>query len=482
MRTRTKTTLVAAAAAAVLSLAGAPAASASYEFLNTWGADSPQDVATSADGSRVYVLNGFGTPPDDSRGITEYDANGHQLAQWRNPTNGSHRFLQPHSLERGANGKLYELDGSDVNVIDPDTGAELQSFDVNGSFPVPPTDLATAPDGSFYVFHQGYHNGDNHPDNRPPQVIHFSANGTELQRWGESGDADGQFHQGSAQAIAVAPDGTVLVGDSWQKRIQRFTPDGHFKDAWSDLGSCGAGTGSDLMSMWDIAADPAGGAYLTSFDSRIVHFAANGKADEVFGVRGANPGQFTFPGTLDVDSAGGLAVNDEYNDRIQRFRHVPGSANCAGGGSTPAPAPGGGETPSSGGGGASSGPAPQFGVIGTGDITAPSVGLTAYHDGGIADLAFEATCSEQCTVTARPRASITAGRRTREVDLQPVTVNVPAGTQQHVALKPSDELVAAMYQAITTRGGDASVRVSLDAVDGAGNVGHGSVSIDLGFA
>jgi sugar lactone lactonase YvrE len=481
---KTKITLLAAAGAALLALTGAPVASADYAFLGQWSSDATVDVATSADASRVYVVHGFGTPPDDGRGIEVFDTDGHQLARWGN-TDQSIRFIQPHELERGADGKLYLLDTGDVKVLDPGTGDELRSFDVNGSFPVLPTDLTTAPDGSFYVFHQGYQNGPNHPDNRPPQVAHYSADGTELQRWGESGDGDGQFHLGAAQSIAVTPDGSVLVADSWQKRIQRFSPDGKFREAWSSLGAC---TGNDeLLRAWDVAADSSGGAYIASFDSRIVHFGSDGSADEVIGIRGSNPGQFVFPGTLDVATDGALTVNDQYNDRIQRFRHVPDSPGCgggSGGGGAGSGSGDGGSGSGSGDGGAGSGrdsPGTQFGVVGVGDITPPSLGLTPYQRGGIRDLAFDATCSEECTVTAAPRATIEVGRRSRTVDLPAVTRTVPAGTQGHVALAPSDELVAAMYQALTTRGGKASVRVDVKAADAAGNVGTGSVDIRLAY-
>src|SRR3954447_2718571 len=276
MKTKTKTTLLALAGAAVLALVGAPAASADYEFLGTWGAENIEDVTTSTDGSRVFVLEGIGAVyPADSRGIKVFTRDGQLVTRWANSEN-DFRFVQPHALERGKDGKLYLLDTGDVKVLDPDTGQELQSFDVNGSFPVNPNGLAPALDGSFYVFHPGYQNGPNHPDNRPPQVIHFAADGTELQRWGSNGDGDGQFHLGGAQSIAVAADGSVLVADSWQKRIQRFSPDGKFLGVWSSLGAC---TGDDdIMRAWDITADPAGGAYIASFDSRVVHFGPDGQA------------------------------------------------------------------------------------------------------------------------------------------------------------------------------------------------------------
>jgi hypothetical protein len=313
-------------------------------------------------------------------------------------------------------------------------------------------------------------------------VIHFSADGRELGRFGESGDGDGQLHLGGANSIAVTPDGSVLVADSWQKRIQRFSPSGAFREAWSSLGSCPSSAG-DLLSAWDVAADPAGGAFITSFDSRVLHFGSDGVVDEELGIRGDNPGQFHVPGTLDVGADGTLTVNDEYNDRVQRFRHVAGSAGC--GGSPPPEPPASPEQPSS-----PSTPStpsetpaspPQFGIVGVGDITAPSLGLTPYQRGGISAIGFEATCSEDCTITASPRATVEVGRRERTVEMPEVTQAVAAGTQQHVALKPSDELVAALYQALTTRGGDASVRVDLKAVDGAGNVRDGSVEIELGW-
>ena len=487
MRTKTRTTLLALAGAALLGLAGAPAASADYQFLGTWGAEDIQDVTTSTDGSRVYVLGGLGAVyPADSRGIKVFTRDGQFVTRWANSEN-DFRFVQPHALERGKDGKLYLLDTGDVKILDPDTGQELQSFDVNGSFPVNPTGLAPAADGSFYVFHPGYHNGENHPDNRPPQVIHFDAGGHELQRWGSSGDGDGQFHLGGAQSIAVAADGNVLVADSWQKRIQRFSPSGQFLGVWSSLGAC---TGNDdVMSAWDITADPAGGAYIASFDSRVVHFGPDGQATDVLGTHGSNPGQFVFPGTLDVDRDGTLTVNDSYNDRIQRFKHVAGSPGCdgqspggEGGGSpspgSPPPTPGGGE----GGGPASTEAGAQFGVIGVGDITAPALGLTPVSGGGIRDVAFEATCSEDCTVVAKPRATIDAGRRSRTVDMPEITKSVAAGTRERVNLDPSDELVAAIYQALTTRGGGADVRVSLDVTDASGNLRNGSVEIELGWA
>jgi hypothetical protein len=61
-----------------------------------------------------------------------------------------------------------------------------------------------------------------------------------------------------------------------------------------------------------------------------------------------------------------------------------------------------------------------------------------------------------------------------------VTQTVPAVTQGHVALAPSDELVAALYQALTTRS-NAEVRVDVKAADAAGNVGNGSVDIRLAY-
>ncbi len=72
----------------------------------------------------------------------------------------------------------------------------------------------------------------------------FSADGRLIQSWGEPGTGPGQFHL--PHAIAVAPDGRVLVADRENDRIQVFSPDGEYLEEWTAVQRpCGLHMGHD---------------------------------------------------------------------------------------------------------------------------------------------------------------------------------------------------------------------------------------------
>jgi DNA-binding beta-propeller fold protein YncE len=66
------------------------------------------------------------------------------------------------------------------------------------------------------------------------RVQKFSASGTFLSQWGSFGTGDGQFYW--PYGIACAPDGTILVVDQQNHRIERFgylaTPAVHKTWGW----------------------------------------------------------------------------------------------------------------------------------------------------------------------------------------------------------------------------------------------------------
>jgi DNA-binding beta-propeller fold protein YncE len=92
----------------------------------------------------------------------------------------------------------------------------------------------------------------------PPPFIH---------QWGSTGSGPGQFV--SAHGLAVAPDGAVYVADTWNCRVQKFTPDGTFVAEW--------------------------------------------------GRRGTGDGEFDFPLGIDVGADGSVYVADTGNRRTQKF-------------------------------------------------------------------------------------------------------------------------------------------------------------------
>lgn len=136
------------------------------------------------------------------------------------------------------------------------------------------------------------------------------------------GDAPGVVRL--PEAVAVAPDGDLLVGDHFSGRVQRFR-DGRYV---SSIGLRGEGCGR-LGAIGGVAADGKGNTYVLDSDQQLVQvFDAEGGSVRCFGGNGSAPGKLrTGSGSYAASSAsGGIAVTDDYiyvadtgNNRVQRF-------------------------------------------------------------------------------------------------------------------------------------------------------------------
>ncbi|MFV1858351.1 MAG: flippase activity-associated protein Agl23 [Anaerolineales bacterium] len=178
-----------------------------------------------------------------------------------------------------------------------------------------PRGIAIAPNGDLYVADAMNH-----------RVQRFSAEGLLLDEWGsfaaapEGGVAPpGTFNE--PWDVAVGPDGSVYVADTWNHRIQRFTAEGEYLSSFGSFGQTGEPT-----AFWGpraIAIDDDGRLFVADTgNKRIVVFDADGNPLGQFGGFGLQLGGLDEPVGVDVDAQGRVYVADTWNQRIQVFEEL----------------------------------------------------------------------------------------------------------------------------------------------------------------
>ena len=175
-----------------------------------------------------------------------------------------------------------------------------------------PRQIAVAADGSLYV-----------ADSMNNRIQHLSPDGTVLKVWGtladiSKGDAPGgTFNE--PWGIAIAPDGSVYVADTWNYRIQKFTADGKFITMWGYFGQA-SDSPQAFYGPRGVAVDAQGHVYVADTgNKRIVVFGPNGDYITQFGSPGLGLGELDEPVAIALDSAGNVYVTDTWNQRVQVF-------------------------------------------------------------------------------------------------------------------------------------------------------------------
>jgi DNA-binding beta-propeller fold protein YncE len=302
-------------------------------------------MMTTGDGPRFEVCKGWGVLPEGwnflevagvatnsrdrvfvfNRGehpIIIFDRNGRFEGAW-----GEGLFTRPHGITIGPDDAVYCSDDSDHTVkkfhpegkplmtlgtsgCPSDTGVEGMDFRTIRCAGPPfhyPTNVALAADGSLYIS-DGYSNA---------RIHRFSREGVHLFSWGEPGSGPGQFRL--PHGIAVAPDGTVVVADRENSRLQFFNPEGRYLRQCTDVARpCQALVDAASLvyvaelgyraGMWPGTTSPSADAT----GGRVSVFDWDGKLVARWG-GGLNPfapGDFYAPHDLCLDSRGDLYVGE----------------------------------------------------------------------------------------------------------------------------------------------------------------------------
>ncbi|MDF1520116.1 MAG: TIGR03663 family protein [Brevefilum sp.] len=202
------------------------------------------------------------------------------------------------------------VDPYEANTIDLQASQLIQGgeqFQLNA-----PKDIDFAEDGTFYV-----------SDSQNHRILHIDQEGNLLHSWGQYGASDynamvmapeGSFNE--PWGLAVGPDGSVYVADTWNNRIQKFTSDGEFITMWGEFGA--AETPYHFWGPRGVAVDDQGRVYVTDTgNKRVVIFDSDGSSLASFGGAGLGVGQFDEPVGIAVDDQGRIYVADTWNKRIQ---------------------------------------------------------------------------------------------------------------------------------------------------------------------
>ncbi|HSL45612.1 MAG TPA: flippase activity-associated protein Agl23 [Anaerolineales bacterium] len=179
-----------------------------------------------------------------------------------------------------------------------------------------PRAIAAGLDGDIYV-----------ADSRNHRILHIAADGSLLDEWGSFGDnAAGNAPIGTFNepwGIAVGPDGSVYVSDTWNHRVQKFSASGEPVLTWGQYGQPLPEVPESSRYFWGprgLAVDSEGRVFLADTgNKRIVVFDADGNYLTEFGTAGLDPGQFDEPVGVAVAEDGTVYVTDTWNQRIQAF-------------------------------------------------------------------------------------------------------------------------------------------------------------------
>jgi peptidylamidoglycolate lyase len=228
---------------------------------------------------------------------------------------GANMFVMPHGLTIDHQDNLWLTDVGLHQVFKFDRqGNLLMSLGERG---VPgadsshfnmPTDVAVAPDGSFYVS-DGYRNS---------RVMQFSPEGDYITSWGSYGTEPGQFDV--PHSIALDSERRVYVADRGNARLQIFDASGQFLTEWK---------GRSLGRPWAVRIDAKGNVFLIDGGdqaefwpdrARILKLDSEGDILSSFGSYGEAPGQFIWPHAIALSSDDVFYVGEVATGmRIQKF-------------------------------------------------------------------------------------------------------------------------------------------------------------------
>ena len=220
---------------------------------------------------------------------------------------GAEVFGRPMNLAL-ADGRLYVpdyfKDVVQVFTLDGDHERTIEAEDGLDS----PGGVAVYPDGSLLV-----------ADTYAQRIVHLDPSGKVLKRWAGQGHRAGEFNYPTD--VALAPDGGFYVADGYNDRVQQFGPDGEFVRKWGGpfaINIFGPFKGW-FATATSVAVGPDGDVFVADFyNDRVQKFTAEGAFLTSFGQPAKGPGQSEIAVAVDTD--GRVWSTNFAGNRVEQWR------------------------------------------------------------------------------------------------------------------------------------------------------------------
>ncbi len=303
-------------------------ASTAYKVVHGWPVLSEDTILGQVPGvgvdshNRVFVFHRADVPwidelndkPIQQPTILCFDGKtGKLLKSW-----GANVFLNPHGLTVDRDDHVWVTDCGRQQVLKfSSDGKLLMTVGEKGKPGLDsqhfnqPTDVAIAPDGSFYVA-DGYVNS---------RVAKFSADGKFLVDWGRKGDKPGELD--TPHGIALDREGRVYVADRGNARLQVFKPDGTLLYQWKS---------PQLGRPWAVRSAPDGYLYVVDGGDMnggskpkppdrgyILKLDLQGNILQKWSRFGNYDGQLFWGHAVAIGKDGAVYVGDIQGRRVQKF-------------------------------------------------------------------------------------------------------------------------------------------------------------------
>ena len=158
------------------------------------------------------------------------------------------------------------------------------------------------------------------PDPKEHKIHVVDLKGTILFTMEVLDKIEGGFH--TPNAVAVAPNGDIVVADSMNARIVLFNSEGKYLSTFGNRGD----NPGQLNINQGVAVDSAGHIYVTDArDNRFTIFNTKGQVLLVVGKAGdsrANIGVFQIPFGISIDQNDTIYIVEKYFGRFQKYQYI----------------------------------------------------------------------------------------------------------------------------------------------------------------